>query len=126
MTWDANAIMDICIGVFFLLFGGGLLYMLLRLGGVFTRSTKILTDVNTEVIPLLTRVETTLDRVNEELDQVEDITTSMAKIIKVAETTLIAAQGMLASPVKKVAGLSSAVSEGVSAFFSGKKREEAT
>jgi hypothetical protein len=124
MTWDANAIMDICIGIFFLLFGAGLLYMLLRLAGVFTRTTNILTDVNTEVIPLITRVETTLDRVNEELDQVEEITTSMAKIIKIAETSLTAAQGMMASPIKKVAGLSSALSEGVSAFLSGKKKEE--
>jgi hypothetical protein len=124
MTWDANAIMDICIGIFFLLFGAGLLYMLLRLAGVFTRTTNILTDVNIEVIPLITRVETTLDRVNEELDQVEEITTSMAKIIKIAETSLTAAQGMMASPIKKVAGLSSALSEGVSAFLSGKKKEE--
>jgi hypothetical protein len=123
MTWDANAIMDICIGVFFLLFGAGLLYMFLRLAGVFTRTTNILTDVNTEVIPLLTRVETTLDRVNSELDQVEQITSSMAKIIKIAETTLTAAHGAVAAPIKKVAGLSSAVSEGISTFVSGRRKE---
>jgi predicted PurR-regulated permease PerM len=123
MQWDANAIMDICIGIFFLLFGAGLLYMLLRLAGVFGRATNILTDVNTEVIPLLTRVEATLDRVNGELDQVEEITTSMAKIVKMAETTLTAVQAVLTSPIKKVAGLSSAVSEGISSFVSGKRKE---
>ena len=64
MVWNANAIMDIAIGVFFVLFGVGLFYMLLRLAGVFTRATNILTGVNTEVVPMLTRVETTLDRVN--------------------------------------------------------------
>jgi hypothetical protein len=123
MTWDANAIMDLCIGIFFLLFGAGLLYLFLRLARVFDRSTGILTDVNTEVIPLLTRVETTLDRVNEELDQVEEITTSMAKIIKLAEITLTAVHGAMASPIKKVAGLSSAVTEGISSFVSGKRKE---
>ncbi len=123
MQWDANAIMDICIGIFFLLFGAGLLYMLLRLAGVFGRATNILTDVNTEVIPLLTRVETTLDRVNAELDQVEEITTSMAKIIKIAETTLTSVHGAIAAPIKKVAGLSSAVTEGISSFVSGKRKE---
>ncbi len=124
MEWDANAIMDICIGIFFLLFGAGLLYMLLRLAGVFGRATNILTDVNTEVIPLLTRVESTLDRVNGELDQVEEITTSMAKIIKIAEVTLVAVHGAMATPIKKIAGLSSAVSEGISAFVSGKRKED--
>lgn len=123
MEWNANAIMDICIGIFFLLFGVGLLYMLLRLAAVFTRTTSILTDANTEVLPLLTRVETTLDRVNVELDQVEEITTSMANIIKIAETTLTAVHGAIASPIKKVAGLSSAVTEGIAAFISGRKKE---
>ena len=123
MEWDANAIMDICIGIFFLLFGAGLLYLLLRLARVFDRTTNILTDVNTEVIPLLTRVEVTLDRVNGELDQVEEITTSMAKIIKIAETTLTAVHGAIATPIKKIAGLSSAVTEGISSFVSGKRKE---
>lgn len=123
MEWDANAIMDICIGIFFLLFGAGLLYMLLRLAGVFTRTTNILTDVNTEVIPLLGRVETTLDRVNAELDQVEQITTSAAQIIKIAETTLVAVHSAMATPIKKIAGLSSAVTEGISSFVSGKRKE---
>jgi hypothetical protein len=123
MEWDANAIMDICIGIFFLLFGAGLLYMLLRLAGVFSRTTNILADVNTEVIPLLARVETTLDRVNAELDQVEQITTSLAQIIKVAETTTVAVHGAVATPIKKIAGLSSAVTEGISSFVSGKRKE---
>ena len=123
MQWNANAIMDICIGIFFLLFGAGLLYMFLRLARVFDRSTNILADVNTEVIPLLTRVETTLDRVNGEMDQVEEITTSLAKMIKIAEVTLTAVHAAMATPVKKVAGLSSAVSEGISSFVSGRRKE---
>ena len=123
MTWDANAIMDVCIGIFFLLFGAGLLYMLLRLAGIFTRTTNILTDANTQVIPLLTRVETTLDRVNGELDQVEEITGSMAKIIKIAETTLTAAHSAMARPIKKIAGMSAGLSEGIASFVSGKRKE---
>ncbi len=123
MDWNANAIMDIAIGVFFILFGVGLLYMLLRLGGVFTRTTNILTDVNTEVIPLLTRVETTLDRVNGELDQVEQITTSVAQMLKVAESTTTAVHDAVEKPIKKVASISSALVEGVTSFVSGKRKD---
>jgi hypothetical protein len=124
MEWNAGAIMDIAIGVFFVLFGIGLFYMLFRLGGVFTRTTKILTDVNTEIIPMLTRVETTLDRVNGELDQVEQITTSVAQIAKVAETTTTAVHSAVSAPIRKVASLSSAVTEGISSFVSGRRKEQ--
>ena len=123
MEWNASAIMHIAIGVFFVLFGVGLFYMLWRLAGVFTRTTNILTDVNTEVIPMLTRVETTLDRVNGELDQVEHITASVAQIIKIAESTTTAVHDAVAAPIKKVASFSSAVSEGISSFVSGKRKE---
>jgi predicted PurR-regulated permease PerM len=123
MEWNANAIMDIAIGVFFVLFGVGLLYMLVRLGKVFSRTTNILTDVNQEVIPMLTRVETTLDRVNGELDQVEQITTSVAQMLKVAENTTTAVHNAVAKPIKMVASLSSAVSEGVTSFVSGRRKE---
>jgi uncharacterized protein YoxC len=123
MDWNAHAIMDLLIGIFFVLFGVGLLYMLLRLGGVFKRTTNILTDVNAEVIPMLNRVETTLDRVNGELDQVEHITTSVAQIVKVAETTTTAVHSAVAKPIKKVAGFSSAVTEGIASFVSGKRKE---
>jgi ABC-type transporter Mla subunit MlaD len=123
MEWNASAIMDIAIGVFFILFGVGLLYMLLRLGGVFTRTTRILGDVNTEVIPLLTRIETTLDRVNGELDQVEHVTESVAGILKVAENTTSAVHDAVAKPIKKIAGISAAITEGVTSFISGKRKE---
>ena len=101
MEWNANAIMDICIGVFFLLFGAGLLYVLLRLARVLDRSANTMADVNSEVIPLLTRIETTLDRVNAELDQVEAITTSTAKMIKIAETTLTAIHGTIVAWIEE-------------------------
>ncbi len=123
MEWDANAIMDICIGIFFLLFGAGLLYMLLRLAGVFSRTTNILTDVNTEVIPLLDQGGDHPRPREYELDQVEQITTSVAQIIKLAETTSTAVHSAVATPIKKFAGLSAAVTEGIASFVSGKRKE---
>ena len=74
MEWDAGAIMRIAIGVFFILFGVGIAFALFRLGTVFKRLSGILSDANTQVIPLLTRVESTLDGVNAELGKVDEIT----------------------------------------------------
>jgi ABC-type transporter Mla subunit MlaD len=118
MEWDAGAIMDICIGIFFLLFGAGLLYMFIRLGAVLGRVTGILEDVNQEVTPLLTRVETTLDGVNSELGKVDEITGSVAVMVKTAETATTAAEKAVTKPIKKVSGLMAAANKGLSSLWS--------
>lgn len=123
MEWDAQAFMYIAIGVFFLLFGVGVFLALFRLSTTLQRTTSILTDVNTEVIPLLQRVEGTLDGVNSELGKVDEITGSVATIAKAAEDTTTAVLGAVTKPVKKVAGVGAAVSETVGTFFFGKGKE---
>jgi hypothetical protein len=123
MEWDAGAFMQIAIGIFFLLFGIGCALALFRLASALARVTSILTDANTKVIPLLTRVETTLDGVNSELAKVDEITASVGVMVKTAETTTTAVHGAVATPIKKVAGLASAVSEGIATFVSGKGKE---
>jgi len=110
--------MDICIGIFFLLFGAGLLYMFIRLGSVLARVTGILQDVNEEVTPLLTRVEDTLDGVNSELGKVDEITGSVATMVKTAETATTAAESAVSKPIKKVAGYAAAAQKAVGSLFS--------
>lgn len=117
MEWDAGAIMKIAIGVFFVLFGVGIAYALFRLGAVFQRLSGILADANTRVVPLLTRVEGTLDGVNAELGKVDDITGSVAGIVRTAEQTTTAVHGAVAKPMKMVAGVAAGVNEGVRSFF---------
>ncbi len=122
MEWDAGAIMKLAIGVFFVLFGVGIAYALFRLGAVFKRLTGILRDANTQVIPLLTRVEDTLDGVNAELGRVDEITGSVAQIVKTAESTTTAVHGAVAKPLRKVAGLAAGVGAGISSFIASKRK----
>ena len=123
MEWDSGAFMRIAIGIFFLAFGAGLAYSLFRLSAVLGRLNSILTDANKEVIPLLTRVEATLDGVNSELDKVDQITGSVAEMIKVAERTTTGVYGAVSKPVRQVAGIAAGVKEGVASFLSGKGKE---
>ena len=81
MEWDGGTIMRVAIGFFFVLFGVGVAFALFRLATVFRRLAAILADANTQVIPLLTRVEGTLDGVNAELGKVDQITGSVAEIV---------------------------------------------
>lgn len=123
MEWDAGAFMRIAIGIFFLLFGAGCIFALVRLASVFARLTDILADTRTQVIPLLTRVEETLDGVNAELARVDEITESVGTIVRTAANTTSAVHSAVATPLKKVAGLVTAVSEGIATFVSGNRKE---
>ena len=123
MEWSLGEIMKLCIGFFFVVVGVFGAWALFRLGGVLRRLTSILTDANTRVIPLLTRVESTLDGVNAELDKVDQITGSVVEIVKAAEHTTTAVHNAVSKPMRKIAGLASGVSEGVSSFFAGKRKE---
>ena len=120
---DAGAFMQIAIGIFFLLFGLGLAYMLLRLAGMLVEMTVMVRDVNREAVPILTRVQTTVDEVNANLTNVDDITEHVAAMTGTLETTTSTVSGAVTAPVKKVAGFSAGVSEGIATFFKGWRKE---
>ena len=122
MEWDAGAIMRVAIGVFFVLVGVGVAFALFRLGAVFKRLTSILSDANTRLIPLLTRVEATLDGVNAELGKVDQITGSVAGIVRAAEQTTTAVHAAVATPIRKIVGLVAGTRESIKSFVAAKRR----
>ena len=123
MEWDAGSIMRIAIGFFFVVFGVGVIFSLFRLGTVFKKLSNILADANTQVIPLLTRVEATLDGVNSELGKVDQITGSVAEIVRTAEVTTTAVHGAVAKPIKKIAGLAAGANAAISSLLSRRRKE---
>jgi len=123
MDWDASAFMRIAIGIFFLFFGGGLAFALLRLAGTFDESTKAIRDLSRELVPLLSRVQTTVDEVNSELEKIDAITGSVADVTGKLETTAAAVQEAVGAPVKKFAGFAAGVGEGLSSFIADRRRE---
>jgi uncharacterized protein YoxC len=115
--------MKIAIGLFFLAAGVGLTFALIRLGGVLRQLTTMLHDVNKEFVPILSRVQTTVDEVNSELGKVDEITGSVVAVTDKIETTAFAVQNAIEVPVKKMAGLSAGVGEAVSTFISRRRKE---
>lgn len=120
---DAGAFMRIAIGIFFLLFGLGLAYMLLRLAGLLGEVGVMVRGTGQEVVPILRRVQTTVDEVNANLSNVDEITEDVAGMTGALESTTVAVQAAVSNPIKKVAGLSAGVSEGVSTFLKGWRKE---
>jgi len=121
---DAGAFMRIAIGVFFLLFGLGLGYMLLRLAQVLAETTVMVHDVNVEVAPTLHRLQTTVDEVNANLSNVDGITGNVASMTGNIDSTTTMVHDAVAAPIKKVSVASAAMSQGISTFLKGWRKEE--
>lgn len=122
MEWDGGAIWRIALGIFFVLFGAGAAFALFRLGSVFRRLANILADANTKVIPMLNRLETTLDGLNSELAKVDQITGSVAEIVRTAEQTTTAIHTAVATPIRKIAGLVSGARTSIKSFMAARRK----
>jgi uncharacterized protein YoxC len=122
MEWDGGTIWRIALGVFFVLCGCGVAYALFRLGSALKRVTHILSSVDSRVLPLLTRVEATLDGVNSELAKVDQITGSVAEMVRAAEETTTALHNAVTTPLRKIAGIAGGMRESVKSFVAARRK----
>jgi uncharacterized protein YoxC len=122
MEWDGGTIWRLALGVFFVLCGCGVAYALFRLGSALKKLTHILNSVDSRVLPLLTRVEATLDGVNSELSKVDQITGSVAEMVKAAEETTTALHKAVTVPLHKIAGFVGGVGGNVKSLVAARRK----
>ncbi len=103
---------------FLVVVGIGLIYALVRLGSTLGSAEKLLTDVDTEVVPLLKQATETLDGVNTELDKIGVVMTSVVDATEKVDHTTRAVESAISVPAKKAAAFGAGVSQAVSTFFS--------
>jgi ABC-type transporter Mla subunit MlaD len=115
--------MKIAIGIFFVLVGVGLGYACLRLAGLFGQLTTMVGDVDREVVPILNRLQTTVDEVNSELGKIDEITGSVVNVTGTLEDTTAAVQSAVTAPIKAAASVSAGVSRAFSTFFGARRKE---
>ena len=102
---------------FLVVVGIGLIYALVRLGGTLGSAEKLLTDVDTEVVPLLKQATETLDGVNTELDKVDVVMSSVVDVTEKVDQTTRVVESAITVPAKKAAAFGAGVSQAVSSFF---------
>jgi hypothetical protein len=122
MEWDGGTIWRLALGVFFVLCGCGVAYALYYLGSALKRVAHILSSVDSRVLPLLTRVEATLDGVNSELSKVDQITGSVAEMVRAAEETTTALHSAVAIPLHKIVGFAGGVRGSVKSFLAARRK----
>jgi len=96
----------------------GLIVALLRLAATLGRVDKLLADVDQEVVPLLNRVQITLDEVNGEFGKVDEIMTTVVDVTNKVDSVSRAVEAAVTLPAKKAAAFGAGVSQAVSSFFS--------
>jgi hypothetical protein len=113
---SSGEILDYALVFFFVASGAGLAYMLFRLGGTFARLSSFIKGTEEELVPVFTKAGGTVDRVNDQLDKLDVVTDSAVSMADSADTAVRAVSTAVTAPVKKVTGLSAAISHGFSAF----------
>lgn len=102
---------------FFLVMAGvGTVYVCVRLGGLLARLAKTVGQMTDEVVPILTRAQTTVDGINLELVRVDDIMVTAVNATKGAEKTVSSISGAVTAPVRKASGLAALAKEAFATF----------
>jgi uncharacterized protein YoxC len=92
-------------------------YALFKAGGTLQRVDTVLADVDREAVPLLQKAGTTLDGVNANLGNVDQITKDVADITDKIDGLATAVEGAVSTPARKAASFSAGVQGAVSSFL---------
>ncbi len=101
---------------FLVIVGVGIAYVCFRLGGVLSRMSTTVVRVTDEVVPILTRAQTTVDGINLELQRVDEIMVSAVNATKGAEKTVTSISNVVTAPVRKASGWAAAAKEAMATF----------
>lgn len=121
----AGDVLDYALAVFFVLSGVALAYMLVRMGGTFGRLSSLIRGTERDLLPVIVKAGGTVDRVNDQLDKIDVVTDSAVSMADNADTAVRAVSTAITTPVKKVTGLSAALSHGFAAFRARRDMGEA-
>lgn len=114
MQW--SDVLKAALSFFLVLTGLGLAYLFLRMAGVFGRLGISVTRVTDEVVPILSKAQTTMDGVNREIDRVDEIMVTAVNGAKGAEHAIHTISSAASAPVRVLTGVAAGVKEGLATF----------
>ena len=100
-----------------------LIIVVLKLARTMALTNNLLDDIRKETVPLMGRVQTTIDHINNEMGYVDGVLKSAEKLAARANSMTMAAQSLVTSPLVKVLGLGLGVQKALG-FSAGKERNE--
>jgi hypothetical protein len=113
-SWSDLA--DLALSVFLFAVGLSLAYAFVRLGGTLGRVSAFIRGAQEEVLPVINKVGGSVDRVNSQLDKMDQVTDSAVDAADSVDTAVRAITLAIKRPVQKVAGFAAGVTHGAAAF----------
>ena len=110
-------VLDYAAAFFFVVLAIAGLYAAIKFGKALERVDKVLADVDTEAVPLMQKAGTTLDGVNANLGNVDQITKDVADITDKIDAMANAVEGAVSTPARKAASFSAGVQGAVTSFM---------
>ena len=105
---------------FFLVLAGlAVAYGAIRLGGTLGRASSLIEGTETELIPVISKLGGTLDRVNTQLDKVDVITDSAVDAVTTVDTGVRTVTGAITRPVQSLVGFFSGARHAASSARAG-------
>src|SRR5260221_14496596 len=101
-TW--GDLWRLALAVFLLAVGLAFAYLLVRLGGTVGRLSALISGAEREILPVINKVGGSADRINGQLDKVDQITDSAVDAADSVDTAVGTASTALTRPVTKGAG----------------------
>lgn len=106
----------LALAVFLLATGLAAAYLLVRMAGTLGRLSAFITGAEHEILPVITKVGGSVDRVNAQLDKVDRITDSAVDAAESVDTAVRTVSRAVTRPVQKVSGFAAGVSYGAADF----------
>jgi uncharacterized protein YoxC len=106
----------LALAVFLIAVGLSSAYLLVRLGGTVGRLSAFISGAEREILPVINKVGGSVDRVNGQLDKVDQITDSAVDAAASVDTAVRTVSRAVTRPVQKVSGLATGVSYGAADF----------
>lgn len=129
MTFIASTAGDVAywgLAVFLVAIGLAAAFMLFRLGQAFERLSSFIKGTERDLLPVIVKAGSTVDRVNYQLDKADTVTDSAVSMADSADTAVRAISTVIVTPVEKISGLAAGVSHGFSQFRKSKSFGDAT
>ena len=110
---SAGDVAKYALAVFLIAVGFGLAYAFVRLGGTFARLSSFIKGTERELLPVISKVGESVDKVNLQLDKADRVTDSAVDMADSADTAVRAVSFAITRPVQKVSGLAAGLTHGI-------------
>ena len=116
LAFTSSDLVDVALTIFLILVGLGIAWVCLSLGGTLQRLSAFIRGTQDEVLPVISKVGTTVDHVNTQMEKVDRITDSAVDAADSADTAVRAVSMAVTRPVQKVSGLAAGITHGIADF----------